>query len=760
MARSSQVALAATILLVSLLASGRLASAQSDNPVGESLKWIALGDSYSAGVGSNANPARNLCQRQQDAYPIKAMEILELKGWEFWSDRIPGSFRSEWHHACIGAVTDDYYNEQDVPDLTGGWWNPKPQRSHLDKDTQIVTLSMGGNDLGFANVVVDCIWFTCNSFDPTAKDRFEHFSSFQELEIDLAGFYLDIAGRIDNDGHIFVMGYPELFSDPSVWRDNEYSCEGFTASDARRANQGLQRLNDTVSRAIQTANRRLEDLDSGVRVRFVDVRDDFSDKGLCSEGVESYIRGVSPQTTSPYGPATDSFHPSSIGYGVMARELASCMEDVILDGGRCDEISADEMPIFDGSSTSTVMVVDVSSSMEDPSPVGTPLPKINAAVDAAQALISVVEIDADEGAQHSVGLVAFSTAAQVITPSTTNLARASSAAAGLRASGDTDIGDGLSRGIQTVPDSADLKRIVLLSDGEITDGLSQDQVLAQVVPLAEARDIAIDVIGFAEPGSLDESFLQSIADATGGNVSFAATAQDLRLQFVRARHEATGTVAVNLGGELDANSNIAIAEFDVPAATSQLVATLGHEGVSDIVPVLLDPLGRLVPAELLRVVGTNPVTVAVDDPLPGRWSIHVNEPERPVEGDRLLWQPPVDGSPAGALIQQDGVVDGVPYILVVSTRSGKDPEVAVAITQRSSLPWLAAGVLAAMTGLLGGGLAVVGTTAGTPMVRSKGDGPSDRTGSVEVRGATIAAAFALTVGLFLAIGAMVGGFGG
>ena len=112
------------------------------------------------------------------------------------------------------------------------------------------------------------------------------------------------------------------------------------------------------------------------------------------------------------------------------------------------------------------------------------------------------------------------------------------------------------------------------------------------MPRAIAQNITIDVIGFAEPGSLDESFLQSIASATGGNVSFAATAEDLRAQFVRARHETTGTVVVDLVGELDVGSGAAISEFTVPSDTTQLVVTLGYEGASGIDPVLLDPVGR------------------------------------------------------------------------------------------------------------------------------------------------------------------------
>ena len=482
----------------------------------------------------------------------------------------------------------------------------------------------------------------------------------------LPDMYRELAqNAVKPGGHIFVLGYPNLVEESSKW--SLWWFEGNRCSRISRADTAM--LRSTTGYFNQQLAAMVERLDAETDRNFhwIDVsqiyENDSGRHGLCTG--EPWINGITAGVRGPKSGRLPfrhqgSFHPNQKGHDATGEFLAKEMEAVLAqeradaptgNGENCPSGETGclvDRPIFDGSSTSTVMVVDVSTSMADPSPVGEPIPKITAAVQAVRDLVSVVEIDADEGVEHSVGIVGFSTDSQVLAAATGDLGRVSAAAGRLSANGDTDIGAGLERGIQAVLDDTDLKRIVLLSDGDITDGLSQDQVLAQIVPQAVARDVRIDVVGFAEPGSLDESFLESIAGLTGGSISFASTAQELSRDFVRARHEATGAVVVDIVGEFDADSDGAITEFDVPPASSRLIVTLGYDDGTDINPILVDSFGRPMPSELLRIVGTNPVTVAVEDPLPGRWSIHVNEPDDPVAADRLLWQPPVDGSAAGS----------------------------------------------------------------------------------------------------------------
>lgn len=101
--------------------------------------YVALGDSYVAGPlipGQDTDPLG--CLRSDANYPsliagqVKATRFVDI--------------------SCSGATTDDMFAEQDVD--PGG---PNPaQLSAVDKRTKIVTLGIGGNDIGFSSIVKDC----------------------------------------------------------------------------------------------------------------------------------------------------------------------------------------------------------------------------------------------------------------------------------------------------------------------------------------------------------------------------------------------------------------------------------------------------------------------------------------------------------------------------------------------------------------------------------------------------------------------------
>src|SRR5689334_15465308 len=81
--------------------------------------YVALGDSYSSGVGASGQTG--LCLRSANGYPGL---------WRAAHD--PASYRT---NACGGATTADLRSYQ----LSG-----------LSGSTDLVTLTIGGNDVGFA----------------------------------------------------------------------------------------------------------------------------------------------------------------------------------------------------------------------------------------------------------------------------------------------------------------------------------------------------------------------------------------------------------------------------------------------------------------------------------------------------------------------------------------------------------------------------------------------------------------------------------
>jgi lysophospholipase L1-like esterase len=102
------------------------------------VNYVALGDSYTAGPvipTQQTNPAG--CLRSDHNYPhVVAMSLN-------------GALLRDV--SCSGAITDDMTQSQSVQ----GGSNP-PQFNALDPNTQAVSLTIGGNDIGFVSIAENC----------------------------------------------------------------------------------------------------------------------------------------------------------------------------------------------------------------------------------------------------------------------------------------------------------------------------------------------------------------------------------------------------------------------------------------------------------------------------------------------------------------------------------------------------------------------------------------------------------------------------
>jgi lysophospholipase L1-like esterase len=128
------VALVAT--LVGLVAPGPTSATAAPRRPPQS--YVALGDSYTAGPVipvQETTPAG--CLRSDHNYPHLVAAALGV-----------GNFRDP---SCSGAETEDMTAPQDV---TPGP-NP-PQFDSLEATTELVTVGIGGNDIGFSEIVQNC----------------------------------------------------------------------------------------------------------------------------------------------------------------------------------------------------------------------------------------------------------------------------------------------------------------------------------------------------------------------------------------------------------------------------------------------------------------------------------------------------------------------------------------------------------------------------------------------------------------------------
>ena len=142
--RRRWLALLATVVITVLGATA--ASARADS-------YVSLGDSYTAGpvIPNQIGPPYG-CLRSDHNYPHLTAPAIGLPL------RDP---------SCSGAKTDHMTQAQNV-DPDGP--NP-PQFDSLDADTQVVSITIGGNDIGFSSIAQSCV--TYNPFGSPCRDKYD-----------------------------------------------------------------------------------------------------------------------------------------------------------------------------------------------------------------------------------------------------------------------------------------------------------------------------------------------------------------------------------------------------------------------------------------------------------------------------------------------------------------------------------------------------------------------------------------------------------
>jgi lysophospholipase L1-like esterase len=218
--------------------------------------YVALGDSYSSGVGTGGPYSGGGCQRSSTAYP------------QLWANsHAPSSFTFA---ACSGAKTGDV--------LSG-------QVGSVPANATLVTISIGGNDAGFTDVITTC---TLGS-DSTCVNRVNQAKTFvnNELPAKLDSVYNAISQR-SASARVIVMGYPRFYKVPG-------SCS-VGLSDTKRSaiNSGADAL------AAVTAARA-----SAHGFTFVDMRTIWTGHEICSGG--------SVWLNSLTWPVGESYHPNKSG---------------------------------------------------------------------------------------------------------------------------------------------------------------------------------------------------------------------------------------------------------------------------------------------------------------------------------------------------------------------------------------------------------------------------------------------------------------
>lgn len=217
--------------------------------------YVALGDSYSSGVGAGSYGSSGACKRSANAYG------------QLWANAHSGTTFT--FLACSGAKTSDVIN----------------QVGSMPSGAGLVTVTVGGNDAGFTDVITTC---TLNS-DQACVDRVNTAKTY--VQNTLPGLLDEVYGAIRAKApgaRLVVLSYPRFYTVPG-------SCN-VGLSDTKRSaiNSGADTLASVLSSRAAAAG-----------ATFVDVRSAFVGHNICS-AANDYLHSLT-------WPVDESYHPTAAG---------------------------------------------------------------------------------------------------------------------------------------------------------------------------------------------------------------------------------------------------------------------------------------------------------------------------------------------------------------------------------------------------------------------------------------------------------------
>ena len=276
-----------TRALAALLAIAALAAAcgggdddAAPEPDAEAVVYVSLGDSFSSGEGAPPyDGGSGSCNLSPLAWPRR-----------LYAD-VTGVLSID-HRACAGART---------AHLTGAWESrglPAQIPAEPDDAVTLVTFTIGGNDVGFGDIVGSCVLASCPQ--PDDDSLTESLAALTETLT--TSVYPALRAAYPN-ARLAHVGYPRLT--PAPGEDVE-GCAWLDSDDQTRAAGILATLDD----AIRTATEQSEG-----EVEHVDVTDALAGHELCT--AEAWL--------NPVGVGPGHAHPNAAGQRGIEETVAEAL---------------------------------------------------------------------------------------------------------------------------------------------------------------------------------------------------------------------------------------------------------------------------------------------------------------------------------------------------------------------------------------------------------------------------------------------------
>jgi lysophospholipase L1-like esterase len=206
--------------------------------------------------------------------------------------------------SCQGAATPDMTHSQSVPLGT----NP-PQLNALKATTSLVTLQIGGNDINFINIVINCTTLSLtNPFGSPCKKHYtpggtdQLAKAINQTAPKVAAVLKAIHQRAPH-ARVFVVGYPDILPNSG---NGCWPLVPIAHGDVPYLRGVEQELNQMLAAQAKANN-----------ATYVNTYTGSIGHDVCQPPSKQWVEGLVP--TAPAAP----FHPDKAGEAAMAKQVAA-----------------------------------------------------------------------------------------------------------------------------------------------------------------------------------------------------------------------------------------------------------------------------------------------------------------------------------------------------------------------------------------------------------------------------------------------------
>ena len=322
----------------------------------QQLDYLALGDSYSSGEGDTANGGHNYLPGTNGDGPPQAGVEIEKEKCHIHNQSFPyvlarnmnipsGKFRSV---ACSSALMEDILNvndeypgnfehllsdarastkQQALNDFVAG---REAQIRFVEKyKPKVITISIGGNDVGFKEKLESCLEPGTCHYAGQAESKKMAATEIANLRGKLKDLYTEIY-RVSPNSKLYVVGYPQFIKNPEV------------CTNINTLVNSVER--EFMGQSVTYLNQIIRSAAVAVGAKYLDIEASFGEAALCGDEAEKAVTGLARGddfTKEFVGDkievdfAQESFHPNPKGHQLIANNIISTIPN-LLSHAPCD----------------------------------------------------------------------------------------------------------------------------------------------------------------------------------------------------------------------------------------------------------------------------------------------------------------------------------------------------------------------------------------------------------------------------------------